>query len=131
MCCTMVKSIFISLKFVLKVVRHSFSTLNECCIQHRHCCTLRVPIIWTVIIFYLFSVTKATTSQNEALSKIHTFDGCKSSLGSLIPRKCTLNLFQGQESFFYSIFSPDNTFGKMGSELKASDLPLVECGDSR
>jgi len=71
----MVKSIFISIETIVKVVWYSFGILNKQCIPHHRRSTNGVSFIPTTITFYSFRVTEATTSQKEGVYELHKYYG--------------------------------------------------------
>src|SRR5574338_700383 len=77
---TMVLFHFKSLHPLLKVERRYFGFLDECC-------TLWISILRTAITVGSFRVTRAITSQNEALGEFYGLDRCKPSTDSFKPRK--------------------------------------------
>src|SRR5574338_1361729 len=101
---------FKSLHPFLKVARHCFVFLDECCTLHRRCCTLRIPILLTAITVPSFRVTGAITSQNKGLSELYSFDGCKPSTDSFIPKKAYLNLYRVFEVFWPLFFRHMNFY---------------------
>jgi len=73
---TRVKSIFISIKPIVKVVQDSFGILNLHCIMHRQCSTNGVSFTRKTITFCPFTYTGATTSQKQGIYEIHKHYGC-------------------------------------------------------
>ena len=126
--CTMVLFHFKSLHPLLKVERHRFGFLDECCTMHSECCTLWISILRTAITVASFRVTGAITSQNKALSEFYGFDGCKPSMDSFIPKKGYLNLNRVPEVFLPSFFRHMNFYVKKGTPWLVFDLPSLESG---
>ena len=124
--CTMVLFHFKSLQPLLKVARHCFGFLDECCTLHRGCCTLWISILRTAITVGSFRVTGAITSQNEAFSEFYGFDSCKTSTDSFIPKKGYPNLNRVYEVFWPSFFRYVNFYVKKGSPWLVIDLPSLE-----
>ena len=119
---------FKSMHPLLKVERRFFGFLDECCTLHSECCTLWISILRTAITFVSFRVTKAITSQNEALGEFYELDRCKSSTDSFKSRKGYLNLNRVFEVFWPSFFHHVNFYVKTGSPLLVFDLPSLESG---
>src|SRR5574338_1622747 len=111
----MVLFYFKSLHPLLKVERCCFGFLDECCTLHRECCTLCISILRTTITIASFRVTAAITSQNNALSEFYSFDGCKPSMDSFIPKKGYSNLNRVSEVFCPYVFHHVNFYVKTGA----------------
>ena len=119
---------FKSLHPLLKVERHCFGFLDECCTLHSECCTLWISILRTAITVVSFRVTEAITSQNEALGEFYSLDGCKPSMNSFKPKKSYQNLNRVSDVFWPSFFHHVNFYVKTGSPLLVFDLPSLESG---
>ena len=126
--CTMVLFHFKSLHPLLKVERCCFGFLDECFTLHRECCTLWISILQTAITVGSFRATAAITSQNETLSEFYSFDGCKPSMDSFIPKKSYPNLNWVSEVFWPSVFHHVNFYVKTGSPWLVFVLPSLDSG---
>src|SRR5574338_1589093 len=97
---------FKSLHPLLKVERHYFGFLDECCTLHSECCTLWISILRTAITVVSFRITGAINSQNEALDEFYGLDGCKPSRQRIVSNsKKAIRTSIGSLMFFGLLFS--------------------------
>ena len=119
---------FKSLHPLLKVERHCFGFLDECCTLHSECCTLWISILRTAIIVGFFRVKGAITSQNKARGEFYGLDGSKPSMDSFKLKKGYPNINRVSKVFWPSFFHHVNFYVKTGSPLLVFDLPSLESG---